>query len=68
MTLRPYQQDALDSIIEDMDVAGASIVVLPTGAGKSHVIAETALLRSPVLILQPSVELVRQNKDKAPYV
>jgi DNA repair protein RadD len=64
MTLRPYQQEALEAITRDLDLPGASIAVLPTGSGKSHIIAATALLRRPVLILQPSVELLIQNKAK----
>lgn len=64
MNLRPYQQDALNAIKADIDVSGASLVVMPTGSGKSHIIAETALLKSPVLILQPSQELLIQNRGK----
>ena len=64
ITLRPYQLDAMDAITRDLPIPGASIVVLPTGSGKSHLIAETAALKHPVLILQPSVELLRQNKAK----
>ena len=62
--LRPYQQLAFDAIQQDITVPGASLVVLPTGSGKSHIIAAAATLRQPVLILQPSQELLRQNYDK----
>ncbi len=62
--LRDYQQSALDAIRADLPIPGASIVVIPTGGGKSHVIAAAARLKAPVLILQPSVELVRQNMAK----
>lgn len=64
MQLRPYQQECLETITADLALPGASIAVMPTGSGKSHVIAAAALLKSPVLILQPSVELLRQNKEK----
>ncbi len=64
MTLRPYQQSAFDAIRADLPIPGASIVVIPTGGGKSHIIAAAARLKAPVLILQPSVELVRQNMAK----
>lgn len=64
MYLRTYQREALEAITQDIDIPGASIVVLPTGAGKSHVIAAAALLKSPVLILVPSSELLRQNFAK----
>ncbi|MBP9771435.1 MAG: DEAD/DEAH box helicase [Candidatus Pacebacteria bacterium] len=62
--LRPYQQACLDAIIKDLDVPGNSICVLPTGAGKSHIIAAAARERNPVLIIQPSQELLKQNLDK----
>lgn len=62
--LRPYQNDALSAIKADLNVPGASLVVMPTGSGKSHVIAATATLKQPVLILQPSQELLAQNRDK----
>jgi DNA repair protein RadD len=64
MILRDYQQRALEAITADLNVPGASIVVAPTGSGKSHIIAAAALLRRPVLILQPSRELLIQNKAK----
>lgn len=63
--LRDYQQEAVEAIIVDIVNDGASVVVMPTGAGKSHVIAEAvARLDSHVLILQPSRELLAQNKEK----
>lgn len=64
MILREYQSNALLRAIDDLPRPGASIICMPTGSGKSHVIAKIAMQRSPVLILQPSVELVRQNKAK----
>lgn len=51
--------------MEDMRWTGNSIVVLPTGAGKSIVIAEIAArLDEHVLILQPSKEILEQNYQK----
>jgi len=64
MELRPYQKEAMSAITRDLIVAGNSICVLPCGSGKSHLIASTATLSSPVLILQPSQELLRQNVSK----
>jgi DNA repair protein RadD len=64
MALRDYQQDAVNAIIKDIDKPGNSLVVMPTASGKSHVIAEAARLRHPVLILQPSRELLAQNRAK----
>jgi len=63
--LRPYQISVVSKIQEDMFASGNSLVVLATGAGKSLIIAETAKwLNQPILILQPSVEILRQNKEK----
>lgn len=64
MNLRPYQQQAVNNIIADLQKPGASLVVMPTASGKSHVIAATAMLVQPVLILQPSQELLAQNYAK----
>lgn len=63
--LRPYQQDSVEAMVSDLIVPGNSIVCLPTGGGKSWVIAEFAdLLSTPILILAPSKELVEQDIDK----
>lgn len=64
MTLRPYQQQAFEAIKRDLNIPGASLVVMPTASGKSHVIAATAMLAKSVLILQPSQELLSQNMAK----
>jgi len=61
---RPYQSDALNAIKKDLSIQGASLVVMPTASGKSHVIAGTAQMMQPVLILQPSQELLAQNMAK----
>lgn len=68
--LRPYQQEAVDAIMSHIKKSIAScVVVLPTGAGKSLVVAETARLLNEasgkrVLCLAPSKELVLQNREK----
>lgn len=54
----------MEAIARDLEIPGASVVVSPTGSGKSHLIAATALLQSPVLILQPTQELLKQNMAK----
>lgn len=64
MALRDYQQKALEAIARDISMPGASLVVMPTASGKSHVIASAATLAEHVLILQPSRELLQQNRDK----
>jgi len=63
--LRKYQQEALDKLMWDRSLPGNSLISLPTGSGKSHIIAEYAkAINEPVLIFQPSRELVIQNVDK----
>jgi DNA repair protein RadD len=65
-TLRPYQQNAVDAALRQLK-GGASnaIEVLPTGSGKSLVIANIAKqLGAPVLIFQPSKEILEQNLGK----
>lgn len=64
MALRDYQQEAFDSIKQDFNIPGASLVVMPTASGKSHVIAATAALSENTLIIQPSRELLQQNYEK----
>lgn len=64
-TLRPYQQQALEKIKWGLSLEGNSVVSIPTGGGKSLVIAELAdYLNQDILILQPSVEILEQNKNK----
>jgi len=63
--LREYQKEAIEKIKWSMTIEGNDIVVLPTGAGKSIVIAELAnYLDTDILILQPSKEILEQNKNK----
>lgn len=65
--LRDYQKKAVDSAVsffQRKDDKNA-ILVLPTGAGKSLVIANIAYrLDAPVLIFQPSKEILEQNYEK----
>lgn len=65
-TLRPYQQEAVDATISYFRKRREpAVIVLPTGAGKSLVIAELArLARGRVLILAHVKELVEQNHAK----
>ncbi len=65
-TLRPYQQDAVDATLNHFrKESSPAVIVLPTGAGKSLVIAELAnVARGRVLILTHVKELVEQNHAK----
>ncbi|GGY87089.1 DEAD/DEAH box helicase [Shewanella fodinae] len=67
LQLRDYQQQAVDAAIHYFrHQQGSAVIVLPTGAGKSIVIAELArIARGRVLILTHVKELVAQNADKA---
>jgi DNA repair protein RadD len=64
--LRKYQQDASDAAIKHLKEYGQPfIVVAATGAGKSLIIADIChRLDEPVLILQPSKEILEQNYSK----
>ncbi|WPU63554.1 DEAD/DEAH box helicase [Peredibacter starrii] len=61
--LRPYQQEAVDNTIKYFQKKrDPALIVLPTGAGKSLVIAEMArIARGRVMVLAHVKELVEQN-------
>jgi DNA repair protein RadD len=64
--LRPYQQEAVDNTVRYFQrKREPAVIVLPTGAGKSLVIAELArVARGRVLVLAHVKELVEQNHQK----
>jgi len=63
--LRWYQKKAVEKIMWALSLDGNDVVVLPTGSGKSHVIAEVAgRIADNVLILQPNKEILEQNLEK----
>lgn len=64
--LRPYQQEAVDNTIRYFQKKREpAVIVLPTGAGKSLVIAELAkIAKGRVLVLAHVKELVEQNHAK----
>jgi DNA repair protein RadD len=64
--LRPYQQEAVQEVLRHFRRERTpAVVVLPTGAGKSLVIAELArIARGRVLVLAHVRELVEQNHAK----
>lgn len=65
-TLRKYQEKAVEDCLWVMAKSNRrGVAVMPTGAGKSLVIAEVARkLDKPIIVLQPSKELLKQNYDK----
>ncbi|MDD8059660.1 DEAD/DEAH box helicase [Shewanella metallivivens] len=66
INLRDYQQQAVDAAVMHFKLSQQSaVLVLPTGAGKSIVIAELAkIANGNVLILTHVKELVAQNAEK----
>ncbi|MEO6459335.1 MAG: DEAD/DEAH box helicase, partial [Bdellovibrionota bacterium] len=65
-TLRPYQADAVQATLAHFrEDRSPAVIVLPTGAGKSLVIAELArIAKGRVLVLAHVRELVEQNHAK----
>lgn len=71
MTLRPYQQESHDAIMDWVKKSRSPCCIeAATGAGKSHIIAAVAESINRIsggkhiLCLAPSAELVVQNSDK----
>ncbi|MBQ0755859.1 MAG: DEAD/DEAH box helicase family protein [Amphritea sp.] len=64
--LRDYQQDAVEATLTHFRNSDQpAVIVLPTGAGKSLVIAELAkLARRKILVLAHVKELIEQNHNK----
>lgn len=66
-TLRPYQKEAVEAGVNYFKSKSNknAILILPTGAGKSVVIANIlAPLEGKTIILQPSKEILEQNFAK----
>jgi DNA repair protein RadD len=64
--LRPYQHEAVERIVSHFRKSNdPAVIVLPTGAGKSLVIAELArIAQQKILVLAHVKELVEQNSQK----
>ena len=63
--LRPYQKKMVEKLVWSQQLDGADLGVLPTGAGKSIVIAELAhRTNKHILIIQPTKEILDQNFSK----
>ena len=66
LTLRPHQQEAKEACLNHLrNGRGNGVVVAPTSWGKSLLPAAIAAeLDEPVLVFQPSLELLQQNLSK----
>jgi superfamily II DNA or RNA helicase len=68
MELRPYQQEAKDAIFQEWEKVDRTLLVLPTGCGKTIVFAkvteECVRRKHRVLILAHRGELLEQASDK----
>ena len=64
--LRPYQQQASDSILAHWETHQSTMVVMPTGSGKTVLFADIVKRRLPgrALVLAHREELIFQAKDK----
>jgi len=69
MILRPYQKEAISSALSALEEHGNTLVVAPTGSGKTIMMAETiAKMQADkigkTVIIQHRLKLVEQNADK----
>ena len=63
--LRDYQKVATDRAINCLETKKNGILVLPTGSGKSLIIASIVeRMGGHTIILQPTKEILEQNKEK----
>lgn len=68
ITLRDYQQRAVEAGLDYMESKSSSpaLIVAATGSGKSLMISSIAnKSKGNTLVLQPSIELLRQNYEKS---
>lgn len=69
-TLRPYQREAVDTGVNFLSGKSENnaLIVAPTGSGKSLIISNIVKrMHEPVLVFQPSKELLEQNVEKYLY-
>ena len=67
MELRPYQREAKEAILHEWEEKDKTLLVLPTGCGKTVVFADVAKSRTAsgrVLVLAHREELLTQAADK----
>lgn len=63
MTLRPYQREAVDGVLRQWEEHQSTLLVMPTGTGKTRVFSEVLALRSVhgrALVLAHRDELLTQ--------
>ena len=68
--LRDYQKSASDAAVSVFKSKEKKnyVIVLPTGAGKSLVIANIAArIDGPLIVFQPSKEILEQNFNHTAY-
>ncbi len=64
-TLRKYQKSAVDAAINSFKTKKNGILVLPTGSGKSLIVADVVgKMGGRTIVLQPTKEILEQNKGK----
>lgn len=64
IVLRPYQRLAVDRSLSRYKTHRSSLVTIAVGLGKSHIMSEVAKQFNRVVVLQPCLELVKQNHEK----
>lgn len=67
MKLRPYQQHAVDNAINELATNKSTLVVLPTGGGKTILFAKVAehfMQTGRVMVIAHREELIRQAASK----
>ena len=65
MKLRPYQQEAFDSMCDHLRQGDSTLVCMPTGTGKTHVFAHAvAKAKGRTLVIAQRQELVYQAANK----
>jgi superfamily II DNA or RNA helicase len=67
LELRPYQREAKEAILHEWEEKDKTLLVLPTGCGKTVVFADVAKSRTAsgrVLVLAHREELLTQAADK----
>lgn len=65
MILRPYQESAVQSVLDEFEVVRRTLCVMPTGTGKTVVMGGVARrMNARTLVVAHREELVNQNAEK----